>query len=187
MDYNVPQHSSPTPSQLSHALPFSDSAHSFPGTFPPITTLPHLPFRATLLYSRGISFKPRECIVVQYFQSQRVGATHLHSVQTSKGESYLRFARATGFLPSADMFTRVTIEDVPHDGARLVRSKTCCYSPSLTSESLRISFDSRTTAFLLGVRLYERDSKEGNADGLSIPSKEKCLWRLQELVMTVVE
>src|ERR1700678_2388019 len=53
MDYNVPQHSSPTPSQLSHALPFSDSAHSFPGTFPPITTLPHLPFRATLLYSRG--------------------------------------------------------------------------------------------------------------------------------------
>src|ERR1700678_575181 len=56
MDYNVPQHSSPTPSQLSHALPFSDSAHSFPGTFPPITALPHLPFRATLLYSRGQAF-----------------------------------------------------------------------------------------------------------------------------------
>lgn len=34
---------------------------------------------------------------------------------TSEGESYLRFARATGLLPSADMFTRVTIEDAALD------------------------------------------------------------------------
>lgn len=34
---------------------------------------------------------------------------------TSEGESYLRFARATGLLPSADTFTRVTIEDAALD------------------------------------------------------------------------
>ena len=34
---------------------------------------------------------------------------------TSEGESYLRFARATGLLPSDDMFTRVTIEDAALD------------------------------------------------------------------------
>ena len=34
---------------------------------------------------------------------------------TSEGESYLRFARATGLLPSADLFTRVTIEDAALD------------------------------------------------------------------------
>ena len=34
---------------------------------------------------------------------------------TSEGESYLRFARAAGLLPSADMFTRVTIEDAALD------------------------------------------------------------------------
>ncbi|KAF8499596.1 hypothetical protein F5888DRAFT_1683725 [Russula emetica] len=34
---------------------------------------------------------------------------------TSEGESYLRFARATGLLPSEDMFTRVTIEDAALD------------------------------------------------------------------------
>ncbi|KAH9985830.1 hypothetical protein BJV74DRAFT_846469 [Russula compacta] len=34
---------------------------------------------------------------------------------TSEGESYLRFARATGLLPSADMFTRVTTEDAALD------------------------------------------------------------------------
>ncbi|KAI0256420.1 hypothetical protein BJV78DRAFT_1278911 [Lactifluus subvellereus] len=34
---------------------------------------------------------------------------------TSEGESYLRFARATGLLPSVDMFTRVTTEDAALD------------------------------------------------------------------------
>jgi hypothetical protein len=34
---------------------------------------------------------------------------------TSEGESYLRFARAMGLLPSADLFTRVTIEDAALD------------------------------------------------------------------------
>ena len=34
---------------------------------------------------------------------------------TSEGESYLRFARATGLLPSADLFTRVTVEDAALD------------------------------------------------------------------------
>ena len=34
---------------------------------------------------------------------------------TSEGESYLRFARVTGLLPSADMFTRVMIEDAALD------------------------------------------------------------------------
>ena len=34
---------------------------------------------------------------------------------TSEGESYLRFARAAGLLPSVDMFTRVTIEDAALD------------------------------------------------------------------------
>ena len=34
---------------------------------------------------------------------------------TSEGESYLRFARATGLLPSADMFARVTTEDAALD------------------------------------------------------------------------
>lgn len=37
------------------------------------------------------------------------------SSATSEGESYLRFARAIGLLPSADMFTRVTIEDAALD------------------------------------------------------------------------
>ncbi|KAH9954912.1 hypothetical protein BGW80DRAFT_1397374 [Lactifluus volemus] len=34
---------------------------------------------------------------------------------TSEAESYLRFARATGLLPSADMFPRVTTEDAALD------------------------------------------------------------------------
>ena len=34
---------------------------------------------------------------------------------TSEGESYLRFARAAGLLPSADLFTRVTVEDAALD------------------------------------------------------------------------
>jgi hypothetical protein len=48
-----------------------------------------------------------------FFFSTR-GYTSPYSA-TSEGESYLRFARATGLLPSADLFPRVTTEDAALD------------------------------------------------------------------------
>ena len=57
-------------------------------------------------------------ITTTHPQSCSVSPTRGHtspSSATSEGESYLRFARAAGLLPSYDMFTRVTIEDAALD------------------------------------------------------------------------